>query len=231
MDHCTCKQGGIAINRLFDSETPIWALFGRMADLAILSLLWTICCIPVITAGASTAALMRAVMNMNTGAGNWRARHFFRYFRSNFRSATLLWLIFLPVAVLLIADLLILAGTVSLIYRMQRIAAVIGLIIWVFTAIWAFTLTAVFDTGIIQTIKNAFYLGISWLPRTIAMSVLWMIPVGLLAFYPDIFSRIIVLWPVLLSGGTAYVCSKLMFKPLKPYFEQAGMVFPEDTAE
>ena len=53
-----------------------------MADIAMLSILWTICSIPVITMGAASAALMRCVLNMNTEEGNWRSRHFFRYFRS-----------------------------------------------------------------------------------------------------------------------------------------------------
>ena len=87
------------------------------------------------------------------------------------------------------------------------------------TAVWAFALTSQFENGIFQTIKNAFYLGISWLPRTLVMCVLWLVPVALLAFAPFILSRIIVLWPALFFGGTAYLCSKLMMKPLAPYFD------------
>ena len=171
-----------------------------MADIAMLSILWTICSIPVITMGAASAALMRCVLNMNTEEGNWRSRHFFRYFRSNLKNGTLLWLLF-PSA------------------RIQRIIAVIGMIIWMITAVWAFALTSQFENGIFQTIKNAFYLGISWLPRTLVMCVLWLVPVALLAFAPFILSRIIVLWPALFFGGTAYFCSKLMMKPLAPYFD------------
>ena len=93
------------------------------------------------------------------------------------------------------------------------------MIIWMITAVWAFALTSQFENGIFQTIKNAFYLGISWLPRTLVMCVLWLVPVALLAFAPFILSRIIVLWPALFFGGTAYLCSKLMMKPLAPYFD------------
>ena len=190
-----------------------------MADLAILSVLWTVCSIPIITMGASSAALMRCVLNMNTEQGNWRSRHFFGYFRSNLKNATLLWLIFLLAAGIFIFDIVILSGAGSQAMRVQRIIAVIGLIIWMITGVWAFALTSQFENGVLQTIKNAFYLGISWLPRTIIMSVLWLAPVALLAFTPFIFSRVIILWPVLFWGGTAYLCSKLMMKPLTPYFD------------
>ena len=76
-----------------------------MADIAMLSILWTICSIPVITMGAASAALMRCVLNMNTEEGNWRSRHFFRYFRSNLKNGTLLWLLFLLAAAVFIFDL------------------------------------------------------------------------------------------------------------------------------
>lgn len=219
MDLRPIEHGGITINRLFDSETPVWAMLGRMADLAILSVLWTVCSIPIITMGAASAALMRCVLNMSTGQGNWRSRHFFRYFRRNLRNGTLLWLVFLLAAAVFIFDLVVLSASGSPAAGIQRIIAVIGMIIWMITGVWAFAMTSEFENGVFQTIKNAFYLGISWLPRTLLMSALWLVPAALLAFAPFILSRIIVLWPVLFWGGTAYFCSKLMIKPLSPYFD------------
>ena len=203
-------------------------MFGKMADIAVLSILWTICSLPLITMGASSAAMMRCALNMNTDIGNWRARHFFRYFRQNLKNATLLWLVFLIAALILIADIRILSGQDGTAAWIMRIVAVIGLILWMITAVWAFALTSQFEGGLRQTIKNAFYLGISYLPRTILMSMLWLAPVALLAFAPYIFSRIAVLWPVLITGGTAWLSAKLMVKPLTPYYEQSGIIL---TAE
>ncbi len=234
MDICPVrynKNGGIAINRFFDSEAPIWSAIGKMADLGVLSVLWTICSIPVITMGAASAALMRCVLNMNTGLGNWRSRHFFRYFRSNFRNATLLWLVFLLAAAVFIFDLVVLSDPGSTIMRVQRFIAVIGLIIWMITGVWAFALTSQFENGVFQTIKNAFYIGISKLPRTVIMCVLWLVPVALQVFNPYILSRIIVLWPALFFGGTAYVCAKLMIKPLTPFFEESGVSLSDPPEE
>jgi len=212
----------------------VWALFGKMADLAVLSLLWTLCSLPIITMGAASAALMRCALNMNTGEGNWRTRHFFRYFRRNLRNATPMWLLYLLAAALLTLDLLILSGAGGASARLQRMAAVLGLIILTFNAVWAFALTSQFENGVIRTIKNAFYLGVSWLPRTILMSALWLVPVALAVFNPYILSRIIVLWPALFFGGTAYFCAKLMVKPLTPYFEESGIYLsapPEEDEE
>jgi len=202
-------------------------MFGKMADLAVLSVLWTICSIPIITMGAASAALMRCALNMNTGIGNWRSRHFFGYFRRNFRNATLMWIIFLLAAAVFVLDLMILSDPADPAARMQRITAVIGFIIWMITAVWAFALTSQFENTVFGTLKNAFYIGISKLPRTVIMCVLWLVPVALLVFNPYVLSRIIVLWPVLFTGGTAYLCAKLMIKPLTPFFEEAGVSLAE----
>ena len=202
-----------------------------MADVAVLSILWTVCSLPIITMGASSAALMRCTLNMNTQEGNWRARNFFLYFRDNLRNATLLWMVFLLSAAVFIFDIVVLTDPGSTAMRIQRIIAVIGLILWMITAVWAFALTAQFESGLFQTIKNAFYIGISKLPRTIVMCMLWLVPVALLAFNPYVLSRIIVLWPVLFWGGTAYFCARLMVKPLTPFFEEAGVYLFKETEE
>lgn len=198
-------------------------MLGKMADIAMLSLLWTVCSIPIVTMGAASAALMRCVLNMSTGMGNWRTRHFFTYFKQNLKNATLLWLVFLLTAGLFTVDLLILSDPSSPAAKVQRIICVIGFIIWMITAVWAFALTSSFENGVFQTLRNAFYLGISYLPRTIIMCALWLVPVALLVFNPYVLSRIIVMWPVLFWGGTAYFCSKLMLKPFAPFFEEAGI--------
>ena len=181
--------------------------------------------------GAASAALSRCVMNMHTGLGNWRTRNFFRYFRKNLRNATPIWLIYLLVAALLIFDLMVLKGTGTASGRIQRIAAVLGLILWEFTAAWVFPLTSHFENTAIQTIKNAFYLAISYLPRTIIMGLLWILPVGIQAYAPDIMRHIIILWPVLFFGATAYLCSKLLIKPFTPYFEEGGVVLDDEFEE
>ena len=73
---------------LFDPDSTFSQVLSRLADLAILSILWTLCCLGVVTVGAASAALCRCAMNMARGQGDWNARAFFRYFRENFRTAT-----------------------------------------------------------------------------------------------------------------------------------------------
>ena len=206
------------MRRLFDPDSPIGRFFTQLADLAVMSILWTVCSIPVITMGAASAALCRCAMNMARDRGGWGGRAFFRYFRENFRSATRLWLVLLPAFLVLGADLLI-AFNMENSPALWRIPAILGMVLWLLTALWAFPLTAQFENTLGRTLKNAFLLSVSWLPRSLGMGVLWLLPLILAAVAPGVLYRMAVLWPVLLWGGTAYVCALLMKKPLASFLE------------
>lgn len=74
----------------------------KLADCFCLSFLWAVSCIPVITAGAATTALYYAVnkvLRYNRG-GVWR--DYWHAFRTNFKQATLVWLLVAVVYALLI---------------------------------------------------------------------------------------------------------------------------------
>ena len=206
------------MRRLFDPDSPIGRFFTQLADLAVMSILWTVCSIPVITMGAASAALCRCAMNMARDRGGWGGRAFFRYFRENFRSATRLWLVLLPAFLVLGADLLI-AFNMENSPVLWRIPAMLGMVLWLLTALWAFPLTAQFENTLGRTLKNAFLLSVSWLPRSLGMGALWLLPLILAAVAPGVLYRMAVLWPVLLWGGTAYVCALLMKKPLASFLE------------
>ena len=46
----------------FNPESDIWRLLGMFGDVLMLSMLWVVCSIPLVTTGAATAALYDAVV-------------------------------------------------------------------------------------------------------------------------------------------------------------------------
>ena len=201
------------MKRLFDPDSPLMRFLSQAADLAVMSLLFTACSLPLLTLGASAAALSRTAMNMARGQGEWDARAFFRFFRENFSRATLLWVILLAALGVLGADILILAGGSRLLLGL----AVMGAAVWVVVACWTYPLTAQFENPVGGTLKNALLLGLSWLPRSLLMGCLWLLPAAMAAVSPAGFFRVAILWPVLLWGVTAYTCALLLKKPFAPY--------------
>lgn len=88
---------------LFNYDGFVVQTMNKIADCISLSFLWLISSLPVITIGASTAALyysMNKCIRRGEG-GIWKT--YWHGFRSNFRQATLLWLPLAIVYALLIA--------------------------------------------------------------------------------------------------------------------------------
>ena len=175
------------MKKLFDPDSPILRFLTQAAELAWLNILWVVCSLP-----------------------------FFRAFRDNFKKSTLLWLILLASLALLGADVYILRA----LFPEQLFWLVLPGVcfaLWLMVFIWAFPLTATFENTLWNTIKNAVLLGVGYLPRTLLMAVIHLLPVILFAVSPAAFYGVSVLWLVLLSAVTCYTDLWLMQKPFAPF--------------
>lgn len=92
------------MNRFFNIDNPVWKFIGNLADMFILSVLWYICLIPVVTAGCGTSAVYYVTLKMTEDLEGKTIPQFLSSFRTNFKQATALWLAGLIIAVFLFLD-------------------------------------------------------------------------------------------------------------------------------
>ena len=86
-------------------DNPFFRLMGAIGDLVVLNILWLLCCLPVVTAGASTLALFAIVHKIVAGEDYRTASGFFKAFRRDFKQATALWLVVLAAGIAALAGL------------------------------------------------------------------------------------------------------------------------------
>ena len=97
------------MQKLFRYDSPFIKWVNRMGRLVFLNLLWLLCCLPIVTIGASTAAMYRIAMDLVRRREDLSIfGDFIRAFRSNFKQATLVWLILLAPCALVFMNLLML---------------------------------------------------------------------------------------------------------------------------
>lgn len=162
--------------KLFDLDSPIMRALARMADLMLLNVITLICCIPIVTAGASFTALHYMALKLRRNEECYIVRGFFKSFKQNFKQATIIWLMNL-------LALIILAGDFYIIYYMgdsfnkvlQVIIAIVAIIV-LFTSTFVYPVLAKFDNPVLRTIKNAFVISILQFPKTILMFIMNWIP-------------------------------------------------------
>ena len=104
---------------------------GKVADLCILNIVCLICCIPIVTAGASITAMFFVTMKMVKNEESYIIKSFFKSFRQNFKQATVINLIMLAVAAILYVDL-------RIVNQMgQPISQILHVIFLAFTVLYA----------------------------------------------------------------------------------------------
>ena len=81
------------MGKIFDMDSPVMRFLSRMADLMIMNLVVTICCIPIVTIGASITAMHYVMLKLVRGEDGYIVKDFFKSFKQNFKQSTIIWLI------------------------------------------------------------------------------------------------------------------------------------------
>ena len=198
-------------NSLFNSENWIWQPFGLVADFLILSCLWLIFSIPMVTVGAASAATYDCCARCIKDGDRALFSRFFRTFRRELLKSipsTLLWAAILGLLFFLIRSFTgSAAGTdinLVLAYAMVVFLAVaVGIASWVFPLLSRFT----FDFASLN--MTAIRLALAHLPRTMALGAV-NIAAGWLCLR--------LLMPVMVAPGIAALLSAYLLEPVfKPY--------------
>ncbi|MDO5399662.1 MAG: DUF624 domain-containing protein [Eubacteriales bacterium] len=199
-----------------DNDSPLGRFVQRLLELIGLNLVWVLCCLPVVTAGAATTALhfgLRPQPDAEEGA----LSRFFRSFRREFKTATALWLVLLVAAVFL----LICFRIVSFWGGWLRTAGImffcVPALLWLMTAAYAFPLLARFEIPAWKLAENALLLALAHFPRTLAVIALNLMPLVLVWLLPSrVLSILFILVPVGFSGTALLIdrCLRPVFQPL-----------------
>lgn len=188
---------------LFSPDGKAWKTFSGIEDLVVLNVLFVVCCLPVVTAGASTAALYTVLFRMGKKREGYVARNFIKAFKDNFRQATILWLILFGIFCLFAVDLRICAMLSGTLAAGLRIVFLVFLFVMICLMSYAFPLTAYFSNSVWGTLKSAFWMSLGHLPFTISVLVFEALPPALCYWFPQLAWRLFI--PVMVLIGFSAV--------------------------
>lgn len=165
------------MNRFFDPNSFLWRCFDRAADVLGLSLLWLICALPVVTAGAACTALYDAAVHCVRRGEPSPYGRFWRTLRREFWLSTLVWLGW--------GSLLLLAAAGHSLLRRAApgspglmLAAGLYYVLMALPAgalCWLFPLLSRYSLGWRELNRTALRLWLAHLPSTLAMAaLLWV---------------------------------------------------------
>lgn len=201
---------------LFSPDSRFMRIMSRVADLILLNLCYLLTCVPLFTIGAASAALYTVCFRFGTEEEKGVIRSYFRAFRENFKRGTGVWLVVL------------LCGGAALVnawvfYAMPggvRFLSVIFAILFVLALLifgYAFPLLSQFADGVWPTLRNALILSLGYLPRSLLIAVVNVVPFILMLTDFYLFLQAAFLWTVLYFSMAAYVNTFLLKGVFAPY--------------
>lgn len=141
----------------------------KLGDMICLNVMWLVCCIPVVTIGASTTALYTVMLKLVKNEEGYVFRGFLKAFKTNFKQSTIIWLIVLALGIVWTVDFRVaglMPGMAGIV--MSAIFLALGFIL-LSVLLYIFPLTARYENGIKATFKNALILTVAKLPYTFLM--------------------------------------------------------------
>lgn len=155
-----------------NGENTLYVWANRLINCVMVSILWLLCCIPVITIGASTAALYNTVHRsvLQEQESVWEC--FTKTFRQRFKKCTKYWLIMLLLLVFFFVDwcATYVAKRVGNPLGGMNILCVIAMALILLWSIFLFCYLARFPKDKGHILKNSFFMMVGYLPQAVLIA-------------------------------------------------------------
>ncbi|MDR1638509.1 MAG: DUF624 domain-containing protein [Clostridiales bacterium] len=192
----------------FSMDGPFYKVGSIVADIMLLSLYWFIFSIPIVTIGASTTAMYYVMTRKITNRDGYLFRDFFKGFKTNFKQATIIWLLALVVLAILTLNIMNidLVGSMKTLVFPVQICFMIELAL---VLIYIFPIISRFEVKLKESFKFAFFMANRHLLTSLGCIVIAVLVLLAIYMYPLIF--------LVAIGIYVYLTSFLMIRVFKKY--------------
>jgi len=195
----------------FSIDGAFYKYGSMLADVMIISLLWIVFSLPIITAGASTTAAYYVFTKRVVNNDGYLFRDFWKSYKQNMWMSVRVWGLVLVIGALLITNILnmgFVEGNIALFLLPAQWVILAEL---VFINFYAYPLLARFDLKFFVLIKTAFFMANRHLLTTIMTTLIF---VGLV-FLVDRYFIVILVFPGVFCFLTSFFFMKI-FKKYNP---------------
>lgn len=211
------KQNRSLLRRLCDlagDSSPVMTVVGRLMLLVVLNLCWLVTSLPVITVGAATTALYAVLLEREDHSYFSAIPAFFRIFRQQLKSATILWLPYLAIGAVLLLDFFLLLQHNALNNALLLMPLMLSASLWSMTQLWLYPLLALEDSlSPAAAIRAAFLSALRELWRSLIGLVVLAIPLVIFLLYGKLFVQLLPLW-ILLGASLPSRLTLLLTEPI-----------------
>lgn len=207
------------MGKWFGLDSKFYKYGTLLGDLIILTILWLICSIPVITIGASTTALYYVTTRQLSDREGYVSRDFFKSFKQNFLEATAMTLILGVIAAVLLININLFVPDTTINVVIYLIQYVLLYELLIFT-IYVFPVLSRFDLKLGDLIKTSFFMANRHLLTTFTCAILFVAIVMIVLKCGVLI--------ILCAGAYAILTSLMFMKLFRKYVPDMDKDKPED---
>ncbi len=203
--------------KFFSVDSSLYRFLSRFLDVMKLNFLWILFSLPILTAGASTAAAMSVALKMADDEEGYIGRGFVKAFKENWKQGTLLGIITAIAFYAVYLDFELVRasedGSVLLL-----IIGIVSAFVAVMALSYSFPLIARYENTLSRTIQNSLHISRRFFGRTLLMLVIIWIEFLILQFNEIMLFFAIIIGPGLIIFTIA-AFSKRIFVMLEKEME------------
>lgn len=174
----------------FRMESRLFQIVEKTVNLIKLNIIWVLCSLPLVTAGAALCALHVTAVKILEGEEGYVFRDFWTVYRSKMRLSLKLWLPLLAAAVILIYDYMFWREVEGNLAEGMRVLICVLSGLWIALVIYVFPLAARMETAAGRTCRNGMLLVLKYLPQSVY-----------LLFITGVFLAAALLWTPVFGAG------------------------------
>lgn len=202
------------MGNIFRWDSPVMRIMMLITNLLCLNVLWLICCLPVITAGAATTALYYVIFQYLTKQDDGVWKPFFKAFKENFKTVTPVWVLHFMIGGALGAEAFYLSrGAQPWLWLVFGVL----LVVYAGTSAYVYPILARYNTTRKQAVFNSFALSTRHLFTTVCVVILNSVPLAMILLRPELFWKTVFLWTLGGFSLIAYLCGRMILPVLGKY--------------
>lgn len=195
----------------------MFSVLNKYLKLLLVTVLWAVCCIPILTFGASTAALNFMADKIVKESDEKLVQGFFLAFRNNLKKGVALTAVYIVLFLVLYVDFVVC-------FRLPKAVApsilafvvVIGMMFGVMCNT-TFALLARFENKIFEYMKNAFFISLVKFGYVLVCFCMTIAPVVALVFFTKFFIANLPAWLLVVMPVTLWINTMLFNKAFSTF--------------
>lgn len=173
------------MGNLFNLDNPVWRFMGKLVDVCILTLLWFVCSLPIVTIGPATTAVYYVTLKLVRDEESYTVRSFFKSFKENFKQGAIIGIIMTLLGIFFVYDIFAYFTMGTQVMTILGILFIGVFLMYLFTLIYVYPLQAKFYNTVFRTMRNALFMSVKHVFRSLLMFVIMIaVMIGVLFFPP-----------------------------------------------